>query len=399
MEPTALEKLMDEYIRHQTYLIRYSNGLSREAADLLATTESKLNELVLVYSDRLSGQPLRSRNAQEILKSFENAVRAARGIAWDEIDELINNQMVELAKEEAKYNIIAIDDALPVVLNLSVPSVTQVTQIALAQPFQGRVLGDWLARTKNFDAERIVRKTKTAILDGLTPTEVARSIVGTSRMRFRDGEARKAFRDMESVILTVTNGINNEVRSTVYEQNSDIIKMERFMATLDSRTTLTCMAAESKDVGLGPGIYRLGEGPKPPLHFRCRSLRVAIFRPEDLISRPFNPTTEKMIVKEFAKANNLKKVTSRADLPRGYKTKFDEFARKRKRELIGQTPGSTTYQQFLKKQSREFQDEVLGPTRAQLFRDGELTLDRFVARDGDVLTLDELRTRGVTINQ
>jgi hypothetical protein len=37
-----------------------------------------------------------------------------------------------------------------------------------------------------------------------------------------------------------------------------------------------------------------------------------------------------------------------------------------------------------------FQEDVLGVTKAKLFRDGKLPLDRFVDRNGNELTLKDL---------
>jgi hypothetical protein len=61
--------------------------------------------------------------------------------------------------------------------------------------------------------------------------------------------------------------------------------------------------------------------------------------------------------------------------------------------MDGQVPKDVTYQEWLRRQPPEFQDDVLGPTRAQLFRDGDVSLDRFVDESGEQLTLDQLRIR------
>ena len=52
-----------------------------------------------------------------------------------------------------------------------------------------------------------------------------------------------------------------------------------------------------------------------------------------------------------------------------------------------------TYSQFLRKQSVEFQEDVLGKTKARLFRLGKVNLRRFTDRRGDTLTLKELASR------
>ena len=61
--------------------------------------------------------------------------------------------------------------------------------------------------------------------------------------------------------------------------------------------------------------------------------------------------------------------------------------------MNGQVPASTTFQQWLKGKPAEFQDEVLGSTKGRLFRNGGLTLDRFVDSKGRAYNLDELRKR------
>jgi hypothetical protein len=54
-------------------------------------------------------------------------------------------------------------------------------------------------------------------------------------------------------------------------------------------------------------------------------------------------------------------------------------------------PATTTYEQWLKRQPASFQDTVLGPSRGKLFRNGDLSIGRFVDSQGRTLTLDELR--------
>lgn len=140
-------------------------------------------------------------------------------------------------------------------------------------------------------------------------------------------------------------------------------------------------------------IFEVGVGPIPPLHFQCRSVRAAFFNDSDLATRPSKPTTEKMLLREFTAGNNLQTVSTRVRLPRGFKGKFDAFSRTRTRELIGQVPAKVNYQEWIGRQSVSFQNDVLGVTKARLFRKGGLTLDKFVNRRGDELNLKQLVTR------
>ena len=86
-------------------------------------------------------------------------------------------------------------------------------------------------------------------------------------------------------------------------------------------------------------------------------------------------------------------MTKRSKLPRGHKGTFDAFKRKEIRKQVGTVPAKQTYSEFFAEQSKAFQDDVLGPTRAKLFRDGNLKLSKFVNRNGDELTLAQLVRR------
>ena len=60
--------------------------------------------------------------------------------------------------------------------------------------------------------------------------------------------------------------------------------------------------------------------------------------------------------------------------------------------MIGTVPEKQTYSQWLTNQSTEFQDDVLGPSRAKLFKSGKVKIDKFIS-NGRRLTLEELEAR------
>ena len=107
--------------------------------------------------------------------------------------------------------------------------------------------------------------------------------------------------------------------------------------------------------------------------------------------RPAKPVTEKMLLREFSEREGITPKTKK-ELPWGTKEKYAQFSRIRIRELTGRIPATTTYQVWLKSQSVQFQDDVLGKTKAVLFRKGNLPLDKFVNKAGDELTLSQLAT-------
>ena len=389
--PTSNEQILDRYIRHQTYLLRYAGGLRNQVLPELAKTEKKLYDVLITWIAKADGnRTLTGQSGRKWQRDFEKVLRNVRRPAWDDINKEIQSQLRELAVAEAATGATIIQSALPAVIGMTLPPAEKLVAIANSQPFEGRTLKQWLKRTEEADVQKILNYAKIGIIQGRTPVQVARGIIGTKVTGYKNGVARKAFRDLESVLLTLTNGIQNEAKQALYKANSDLIEKELYVATLDVRTTLVCAANDGK-------VFPRGEGPIPPLHFRCRSLRVPYINADNLNKRGFDSNTEKKLLQEYSERANIAKVAERSKLPYGHKTKYDSFARKRRRDLVGQLPAQTTYNKWLKTQSNEFQNQVLGTTRAEMFRKGEINLDRFVARDGDVLTLDELRKKGLEV--
>ena len=61
--------------------------------------------------------------------------------------------------------------------------------------------------------------------------------------------------------------------------------------------------------------------------------------------------------------------------------------------MDGRVAADLTFADFLKGKSPEFVDEMLGKGRAQLWRDGTITLNQLLDQRGNPLTLAQLRQR------
>ena len=385
---TVNEKILDSYIRHQTHVLRYAGGLRNKYLKILKGSESGVETALLRYITRVEGRGLYLAGNKELTAKLEAALLEARSPAWRAIYKDLQEEMKAFALAEVTNTTATIEGAVPVVIGLTSPPISQLNKIVNSQPFQGKTLKGWVNATASADVQRMLNAAKVGISQGQTPTVIARNIIGDGVASTNKSIMRKSFNDTEAVLLTLTNGIQQEAKQALYAENADIIKKEIFVATLDARTTLICASNDGK-------VFKSGEGAMPPLHFRCRSTRVPYFDQELIGNRPFNPTTEKELLKEFALQANIKPVpASVGGLPRGTKGKFNDFSRKRTRELVGSVPSITTYNEWLKGQSAGFQDDVLGPTRADIFRRGDIHLDKFVARDGDTFTLAELEKKG-----
>lgn len=377
----ANQEWLDALIRHQIYLLRFSGLVRNRIADLLNATE---DDLARQIRDRLRDvQGLGTPRAVQRLNALLEVVRTIRTKAWSQINDEWVAQLNELAAKEPEFLANSVKTVVPVVLDLALPPPDLLRAIVKSRPFEGRTMREWADGIANADIARIEQQIKIGLVQGEPSADIARRIVGSARMKGVDGVTQITRRNAEAITRTAVNHVASQAKAEFYRANDDIFSEEQFVSTLDARTTPVCRANDGKR-------FPIGKGPKPPLHFSCRSLRVAVIDDVAMGLRPAKPVTERMLLREYTAANGLGQTLKRGSLPRGHKGSFDEFSRKRVRELTGRVPGQTTYQDWLTRQSGGFQDDVLGKTRARLFRNGGLKLDKFVNRAGDEINLHDL---------
>ncbi len=382
MAKTSNEELHDALIRHQTYLLRYSGSVRNRIWNILQATEEDLSDKI---RSRLAGNVglttgVEFRRLQALMKQ----IKAIRSKAWEQSTDLLETEMVALSLQESVMLNDTVKLVLPTQIETVLPTPRLLKAIALSNPFQGQILSDWAASMEEDDLRRIHSAIQSGMVAGEGMETIARRVVGTQQFSGADGTTEMSRRQVQAITRTAVMHVSNAARSAWLQENSDIIESEYFVATLDSRTTPICRANDGK-------TFPLGKGPVPPLHFNCRSLRIAAINGTLVGDRPAKPFVERELLNEYSELNGLDTgIKSRSDLPRGTKTDYDAWSRKRKRQMIGPVPASTTYNEWLKSQSHAFQDDTLGVTKAKLFRDGKLPLDKFVNRNGDELTLAQL---------
>lgn len=378
---TSNEELRDALIRHQTYLMRFSSALRNQVWDILDATEQDVFERIVARLRRNTGltTQVELRRMQALIAQIE----IIRQRAWTQVDDLMREELVALSLREAEMIDETVRITMPVQIITTVPSTRLLRAIATSRPFQGHILSEWVDAMSIEDMRRIQTAVQLGMTAGESNETIARRVTGTTTLGGRNGQTELTRRQVQAITRTAVNFIANEARTAFFRQNADIVTQERYVATLDSRTTPICRANDGE-------LYELGKGPIPPLHFNCRSLRIAVIDGTLLGDRPAKPFVERELVSDYARRRNLGDITRRSDLPYGSKGDFDRWKRNRIQQIVGPVPATTTYQTWLKQQSTTFQNDTLGVTKAKLFRQGGLTLDRFVDRAGNELNLAQL---------
>jgi SPP1 gp7 family putative phage head morphogenesis protein len=335
------DDLLDSLTRHDVYLRRYSTATLRKVLAQLRRLDAEVTERLLGEVSDLS-RARQEALLRDIRKVIQSAYRDATGALQVDLD--------ALASYEVRYQTDLFRRVVPVRLETVTPTPEQVVAAVNARPFQGRLLREVYPELAE-SAWRQVRDTiRAGFIEGRTTDQIIRDLRGTAANGYKDGILAKTRRDVESVVRTAINHTANSARESYYEANSDLVKGVRFNATLDSRTTLVCAGNDGK-------VFEVGKGPRPPLHYNCRS-------------------STSPVLKSWREL--------------GFDA--DELPASTRASMSGQVPADLDYDGWLRRQPKEFQDDVLGERKADLFRSGT-KVDRFTDASGREYSLAELQRR------
>lgn len=352
--------LLDENIRHQVALAKYSNAVVTKMVAVLNRSDIRLYAELQEALARMEPGTF----TVERLESLLGSVRATNAAAYETIARELTDDLRNFAQYEASYQAQALQNVLPASVHVAAVTPETVYAAAMARPFQGVLLKDVL---KDMDATR-ARKVRTAVAQGFTEgkttDQIVRELRGTRAKGYSDGLLEVSRREVEAITRTAISHVAGMVQDRSAEANADIIKAVRWSATLDLRTSPICRPRDGKmyepvsHKPVGHSLPWLG-GPGRA-HWNCRSSQVPVLK-------------------------------SNQDL--GVDVPDVVVVGKTRASMDGQLPAETTYSQWLAKQSAARQDDVLGPTRGRLLREGKLPIDRMYSNRGEFLTLDQLRER------
>ncbi len=397
---TANQDLFDAALRHQVALRRYSNTTLRRIKRLLEEAD---RDLVEKLRQRLGRVLRESDPTGERLRALLAEVRAMREAVMAQLRAEARGELIDLARLEAQWEHSIMTAAIPVEMAIATAPLGRLNAVVTSRPFQGRFLREWFSGLQRQEQDALKQALRLGITNGETLDDIVRRVVGTRANRYTDGILSTTRRNAEAIMRTAITHVSNSARGEVWDANADIMWALRWTSTLDGRTSAVCRARDGDLAMMGgnvapPGADLLSPADaRPPAHINCRSVMVAVFSPEGILGdRPF--VRDK---RGRAQRDRDFRADARAeagDAWKGMSTSERNAAIKRHRDAwgeanIGQVPSATTYQDWMRRQPVEFQDEVLGQTKARLFRRGDLTLDDFVDRAGRELTLDELARR------
>ena len=333
------DTLESAFIRHQIFVQRYAKGREREAEAYIRRLIRGINSELgrgdnTVYTQaRLSAQLTDMQNYMTRLS--------------DDYQAKLYSEIIDFANYEAEFNTELLRQNVGNYANFTLPSsqlleAAMFTDVMQLEPNKGYTIANAL---RNFDTKKqtqIIQQIRDGIIKGSTTSNITKAIVAIGMTQRRQAA---------TLARTIINRVSTVARTTTMRENSDVISHYKWVATLDSFTSLICMGLDGK-------IFKdLKKNPKPPAHFNCRSTISYIVKPEFNLGRDVKGT------RPSVGADNKAKLVS----------------------------DDTNYAKWLRTQPKAFQDEVLGKGKASIFRSGKVKLDKFVDANGRPLSLAQLR--------
>lgn len=359
--PTVNEVIQDETIAHQEAMQQYSLGVVRRIIALLNRVDADLAAELVKALDRMSADSFTVERLEALLSS----VRQLNAQAYEQVAAELGQDLQDVAAQESQWQFDLFDRVLPepVKVRFPIARVTpqQAYAAAMSRPFQGRLLRDWVQTVEQGRMTAIRNAVRQGYMEGKTVAQIVSDIRGSRANAYADGFLQRPRKDLETVIRTAVSHIAAVSREQFTAANEDIIKAVRWVSTLDTKTSAECRIRDSlrytaqSHKPIGHKVPWL-QGPGR-LHFNCRS-------------------TDTPVTKSWRELG----------IP------IDEMTASERASMDGQVPADTTYGEWLKRQSAARQDQVLGPERAKMLRDGA-SMEDFYSQTGRWLTIDQLRAR------
>lgn len=328
--------LIDALTRHQIFLERFGGGEFNTIKPILVQMKRDIEQRIkteTLTADQAMRAELAIRDLNAIISEATSAINGQ-----------LTTDMTELYAYESGFTerlmggLVNVQWAgVSVETAAAVVSGTRFTLVS-GKAVEPQTINQMISTFDSAIRKDVGAMLRSGVLDGRTTQQIARDIARMTETR--------TYQQAEALTRTVTMAISSEARSRSVQANDRLLAGEKWVATLDGRTTIGC-------AGLDGRIFQIGEGPTTPRHYRCRSVRVPVIKPE------------------FA-----------LDIPGRTRASAD-----------GQVSVQTKYGGWLAKQPDAVQDEVLGVERADLFRSGKLKIEDFSDDFGRVYTLDELKAR------
>jgi SPP1 gp7 family putative phage head morphogenesis protein len=320
--------------------LQYERHVEQETAVLIEREFNRVLDLILSakYRDLTAFQRQR---AAELFRELDRILHSGYTLIADQqVKAMQAYAQVESDLARATVNAVLATNAGELAVSFYRLPKAYLASIAKL-PIQGLKIGDWFeaqAATMSRETRRILQQ---GLVEGKGPAEISRRILADDRAQ-APVLSRRAKNEARAIVRTTVNAVQNDAQMTsLAALPPELSDSYMLVAVLDKRTTAICRALDGR-------VFRYSDpaAKKPPFHIGCRTTMRALIRGAGVtLAEQKDP------------------------------------------------PTMSAYTAWLTAQNITTQNEILGPTRAQWFRDGKMSLADAIDADTRVLTLPQLRQK------
>ncbi|KKK95019.1 hypothetical protein LCGC14_2677000, partial [marine sediment metagenome] len=317
------ESLLNKYTRHSVFLQQLEKGEALRVGLFMKQNvfpnifQKLISELNKVKDIQSIGSIRRVKRLNQMLA----AVRQTSVAGLVRAEKQMINRLVDVSKFEAQWNVNTIERTVPLDIDMVMPSNAVLRELVTTKSFGGpdnqHKLDTWFKSLSRSVRSNVNKQLKVGIAAGESVPALGKRVQKVFSMGTRQAQA---------IARTATSAVVHNAREEVFKQNKDIVPKLQWTATLDDRTTVICINLDGK-------VFETGHGPRPPIHFQCRSTVV-----------PVTPSWQEFGVSDPPPATRA--------------------------SMNGAVPAKTTYKQWLRKQPKSVQVKILGKKKAELYRSG-----------------------------
>jgi hypothetical protein len=347
---TIDKDLFDRLIHRQIAVGRYGERVVRDIIGLLNASDK---ELLAKIAARGEDGKFTTARFNALLKEIKSMV----GQSYQQLGDGLQKEMGQFAPHAAEFAGATLDGQLPgswspvAISDEQLAAIVDKAPISIG-PDKKLLLEETFSSMAAHKEEAIRGAIRLGMVQGEGIDQMVRRLKGTKAAQYQDGILEGSRKSMAAITRSIVQHTNNQAVQSVYAKNSDVLNGWLYVATLDSRTCSVCFSESGK-------TFPLGTGPLPIRHISCRCFQA-----------PAIKTWKELGI----------------DLPEF----SDDWQRASK---DGPVDANISFNDWLKGQDSKTQVELLGKTRAQMFAEGKLTLDKFTDSSGKLLTLDQLKAK------
>ncbi|MFZ6655927.1 phage minor head protein [Undibacterium sp. TJN19] len=343
--------LRDLILMNAIDLTRLEAAEKAKVLEILKRLEKDLAALLL--SDALSGMGKVAINA--ILLDARSAIKDAYSVAHVTSLKTLSG----LGEVEAKATAKAVGNVLNITIGPdSLPAQGYLDKLAANTLIDGSPSKEWWSRQAGDVAFRFSAELRKGLAAGETNQQIVARIVGKDG---QPGVMPIARRNAATLVQTSVQAVASAARKETFSQFDDVIKGTRFLATLDSHTCEMCAVRDGLTWDLEGNGLDGNDLPyqETPLHMNCRCAETAV-------------------LKTFAEQG--------IDLP--------ELPDNRTRASTnGPVSSKLTFADWFKGRSVAEQNEQFGKGKAELYRQGKISMRDMLDQSGNPLTLEQLQAK------